>query len=59
MYRALIGPVSNHHLKWWWSDLSIKPPAMLGRVEQAEAGVMTISASYGTMMPVSQTEIKP
>ena len=31
---------------------------MLGRVEQAEVGVMTISASYGRMMSVSQTEIK-
>jgi hypothetical protein len=32
---------------------------MLGRVEQAEAGVMTQNAPYGKMMTVSQTEIKP
>jgi len=31
---------------------------MLGRVEQAEAGVVTLSVLYGSMEQVSQTEIK-
>jgi len=31
---------------------------MLGRVEQAEAGVVTLIAPYGNMKSVSQTEIR-
>jgi hypothetical protein len=31
---------------------------MLGRVEQAEAGVVTKNAPYGKVITVSQTEIK-
>gem|GEM_PF-6087002 len=31
---------------------------MLGRVEQAEVGVVKKNAPYGIMNPVSQTEIK-
>ena len=39
-------------------DLWVKGRAMLGRVEQAEAGVVTKSAPYGKLMMVSQTKIR-